>query len=106
MSLLKCITATEQTVAVGTPCRLHSICFSSDDEDLHVKIFDGGAKGTGTRKWYMLKDATTAIGDEEVVWTAGDPKGVVLESGMNVNITNDGGSTAGTGYVNVEYTPD
>lgn len=105
MSILKSITATEQTVAVGTPVRLHSICFASDDEDLHVKILSGGAYGTGTQKWYILKDATTAIGDEEVVWTAGDPKGVVLD-GLNVNITKDGTTTAGTGTVNVEYTPD
>lgn len=106
MSLIEAITSTEQTVAVSKRCRIHGVWFSSDDEDLHVKLLDGGALGTGTVKFYILIDATTALGDERFIWVAGDPKGAMFEKGLNVNITKDGSASAGTGTINVEYTPE
>jgi len=105
MSLLKAITVSEATVAAGTRCWLHSIAFNSDDADIHVKIRSDGVV-TGTVQFYILKDLTTAIGDETFVWTAGDPRGAEFPNGFYVDFTNDGGTTAGTGTINIEYSTE
>jgi len=96
------ITATEQTVAVTKPGKVFSISFASDDEDLHVKLLDGGAYGTGTEVWKMLIDATTALGDERFEQSFGED-GIDFNAGINVNITKDGAAAAGTGNINLNY---
>ncbi len=102
MGLPKAITATEQTVAVTIPVIVYSIGFVSDDEDFHVKLYDGGAKGVGTTKFYIKLDATTNIGDNMYSQDFG-PEGAHFKAGLNVNITKDGNASAGTGTVNIVY---
>ena len=102
MSLPKAITATEQTVAVTSPAKVFSIGFVSDDEDFHVKLFDGGAYGTGTQKFYIKLEATTNIGDNLYSQDFGKD-GIDFTAGLNVNITKDGSASAGTGTVNIAY---
>ena len=102
MGVPKAITATEQTVAVTKRVNVTSIAFVSDDEDLHVKLFDGGAYGTGTQKFYIKLDATTNIGDNLFSQCFGKD-GADFAKGLNVNITKDGVAAAGTGIVNIVY---
>ena len=102
MSIPKAITATEQTVAVTRKVKVFSIGFVSDDEDLYVKLFDGGAYGTGTAVFSIKLDATTNIGDNLYSQDFGKD-GIDFKAGLNVNITKDGTTTAGTGTVNIAY---
>ncbi len=100
--LPKAITATEQTVPVTRQVKVGSISFVSDDEDFHVKLFDGGAYGTGTQVFYIKMEATTNIGDNMFFASFGSD-GADFKAGLNVNITKDGDAAAGTGTVNITY---
>ena len=104
MSIIRALTASAELVPAGTKGFLHSISFPSDDEDIYVKIREDGVSD-GDVRYRAHMDATTALGDDNFSWKAGDPRGCEFPNGMYFDFSNDDGSTAGTGTINVEYTP-
>ena len=102
MSLVKALTASAAVVSAGNQCKLYSISFSSDDEDIHVKLRTGGVV-TGTVIFYLIANATVALGDAQIRWHCGDKDGVDLNDGLYLDFTNNGAAAAGTGTINVEY---